>query len=55
MCTECDRGVVALSLGWNFAISEIEVRHLCAASEKRAGPVISVVIVLSPKPVETNT
>ena len=43
-----------MTLGVNFAISEKGRCHLKIASAKRAVTVISVV-VLSPKPVETNT
>ena len=47
--------MIAIALRTNFVICKNKRIHLKIASEKRAGPVISVVIVLSPKPVETNT
>ena len=47
--------MVAETLSLDFAISKNKRCHFKFASEERAGPVISVVIVLSPKPVETNT
>ena len=47
--------MVAVPLGLNFAIIKNKRSHFKIASEERDGPVISVVIVLSPKPVETNT
>ena len=46
--------MVKLFLFLNFAIGE-KKKHFEIASKKRAVPVESVVKVLSPKPVETNT
>ena len=42
--------MVAVPLNLNLTISENKRSHFEHASEKRAGPVLSVVIVLSPKP-----
>ena len=48
--------MVAVPLGLNFVIIKNKRSHFKIVSEERAGPVvISVVIVISLKPVETNT
>ena len=47
--------MVAVPLGLNFVIIKNKRNHFKIVSEECAGPVISVVIVLSPKPDETNT
>ena len=53
-CAKSRRSVVKLLPFLNFAVGKNK-RHSGIASKKRAVPVESVVKVLSPKPVETNT
>ena len=47
--------MIAETLSLDFSISKNKRCHLKFTSEKRVGPVISVVIVIRSKTVETNT
>ena len=47
--------MTTMPLGLNFIISKNERWYLFITGEKRVDLVMSVVKVLSPKPVETNT
>ena len=55
LCPECSRGVVFDFWCLFLVICENKRRHLLSVSEKRADSVVSAVLVLSPKPVTTNT
>ena len=55
MCTESSWCVTSVPLNLNSVIYKNKRIHFKIVNEKRADPVTSVVIVLSPKPVETNT
>ena len=55
LCPEGSRGVVFDFWCLFPAVCENKRRHLLSASEKRADSVVSAVLVLSPKPVTTNT